>query len=410
MTAHPLVGQTLHNHRILDKLGAGGMGEVFLAEHTRLGRKAALKLVHAALSANTDAVARLFGEARATASLHHPGIVDVYDCDVHSDGRAYLVMEYLDGETLAERLRRGPLAPDYALVAAVGAQIAGALAAAHAGGIIHRDLKPANVFVLREPAWPKGLAVKLLDFGTAKLLDDSRANVGPLTRDGELVGTPLYMSPEQCRGDRQVGASADLYSLGCVLYEAICGTPPFAADSLGAMIEAHLAGAVPDPKALSPGLPEPLRLLLLAMLEKRPASRPQSAAEVERRLADIATAAVTQRPGTAWPSRRRPRRWLSLALVGVSVGAAAGGLIAWAREGSAPGRPPAAAAPGGSPSARATPRPPVAPAAAAPPPAAPTPPAAAPVEPSPARADKPAAPAKRTRAPRPAGRYLPIED
>src|SRR4029450_7861806 len=140
------------------------------AEHTRLGRKAAVKLLHATLSANAGAVARLFGEARATPSLRPPGIVDVYDCDVHTDGRAYLVLEYLEGETLAERLRGGPLAPDYALGAPGGAHNGGALAAARAGGIIHRDLKPANIFVLREPAWPRGLALKLLDFGTAKLL------------------------------------------------------------------------------------------------------------------------------------------------------------------------------------------------------------------------------------------------
>jgi eukaryotic-like serine/threonine-protein kinase len=406
--SHPLVGQTLHNHRILDKLGAGGMGEVFLAEHTRLGRKAAVKMIHAPLSANSDAVARLFGEARATASLRHPGIVEVYDCDVHSDGRAYLVMEHLEGETLAERLRRGPLAPDYALVATAGAQIAAALAAAHAGGIVHRDLKPANIFVLREPAWPRGLAMKVLDFGTAKLLDDTLSRVGPLTRDGELVGTPLYMSPEQCRGDKQVGPTADVYSLGCVLYEAICGTTPFAADSLGAMIEAHLAAAVPDPKALSPGLPEPLRLLLLAMLEKRPANRPQSAADVRRRLEAIAGAAATLRPGTTRPAQQRPRRWRPLALVGVSVGAAAGGLIAWAREGAAPAPAPVAVPAGPRAPEPARPRPPVAPAA----PAAAAPPAAAPAEPPAAagKASKPAGPAKRARPPRAQRRYLPIED
>jgi serine/threonine-protein kinase len=319
-----MIGTVFRSYHILGRLGAGAMGEVFLAEHARLGRRVALKLLHPVLSANTAAVERLFTEARATASLSHPGIVEVYDCDLNSDGRAYLALEHLEGETLATRLGRGRLAPDYPLVAAIGAQVAEALSAAHARGIVHRDIKPANIFLVPDPARPGGVAVKLVDFGTAKFIDDSLAHAGPESRAGEIVGTPLYMSPEQCRGRGPVGAAADVYSLGCVLFESICGRPPFSGDGLGIMIEAHLTEAVPDPKALTPDLPEALRLLVLAMLEKSPAARPESAAEVARRLAALAAGDGAARRATV-PRRGKTLRrslWASVAVGSLAAVAA----------------------------------------------------------------------------------------
>jgi serine/threonine-protein kinase len=329
-----MVGQTLRNYLVLARLGAGGMGEVYLAEHTRLRRKVALKVLLPVLSAHTEAVARFFAEARATAQLQSPRIVQIFDCDVHADGRAFLAMEYLEGETLAQRLARGPLAPDYPLVARLGAQIAAGLEAAHARGIIHRDLKPANIFLC--PGEASGPAVKLLDFGLAKLVDEVHAPAAVNTRSGEIIGTPAYMSPEQCRGHGAVDARSDLYSLGCILFEMCCGRRPFVCDGVGELISAHLRELPADPHDLQPALPRPLRGLILALLEKDPAHRPPSAGAVRESLEAFAAgdASVPPAATSVAPGGRRGQGRALWTLVTVAGLAGAGAFLLWspARE------------------------------------------------------------------------------
>src|SRR5262249_53040048 len=181
------------------RLGAGGMGEVYLARHRHIGRDAAIKVLLPELSQNEDVVARFFTEARATAAIRHPGIVEILDCDVHKSGRAYIVMEFLEGENLAERLERaGSFARDLPGAGSILAQVASALAAAHAKGIVHRDLKPDNIFLTGTVAAGGAPSVKILDFGIAKLVVDDGEGRNK-TRTGSLLGTPTYMSPEQCR-------------------------------------------------------------------------------------------------------------------------------------------------------------------------------------------------------------------
>ena len=204
------------------------MGEVYLAEHKYIARRAAIKFLLPELTGSAEVLARFFAEARATSVIEHPGIVQVVDCDVHRDGRAYIVMELLRGESLRAYLERvHSLADDEAGGVAIFREIAAALAAAHRQGIVHRDLKPDNLFLHlstgRPPATP---VVKVLDFGIAKLLGQGGEG-GTKTRTGQLLGTPLYMSPEQCRGARSVDHRSDVYSLGCIMYELFCGVPPY---------------------------------------------------------------------------------------------------------------------------------------------------------------------------------------
>ena len=220
-----MIGTLIGPYRILGKLGAGGMGEVSLAEDTRLGRRVGLKTLSHAATHDPEAKRRLLREARAAAALNHPNIASIYDI-VEADGRTHIVMEYVSGGTLSLRLRQGPLPIDQ--VVDIGIQLTDALEEAHSHGIVHRDLKPANVCVT-----PEG-KVKVLDFGLAKSrpLQASDATIdapltGPsLTQMGQVIGTPGYMSPEQLRG-QSVDHRTDIYSLGVVLYELSTGQRPF---------------------------------------------------------------------------------------------------------------------------------------------------------------------------------------
>ena len=266
---------------MLQELGQGGMGRVYLAQHHRIERRAAVKVLLPELSTNAGVVERFFTEARATSSIRHPGIVEVLDCDV-VDGNAFIVMEYLEGESLATYLRRIlGLASDRVFALAVGAQVAQAVAAAHARGIIHRDLKPDNVFLCASTT-DNHVVAKVLDFGIAKLAQQ-RDTVH--TRSGAIMGTPAYMSPEQCRGGtRIIDARSDIYALGCILYEMLCGRRPFVRDGLGDMIVAHVSEAPEPLAALVPGLPLPIDALVLRMLAKDPAARPQSMEAVSEEI------------------------------------------------------------------------------------------------------------------------------
>ena len=276
----PAIGETIGSYQVLKQLGAGAMGEVYLAEHRHLKRKAAVKLLAPELVGRPDLLERFFLEARATSAIAHPGIVQVFDCEVDATGRPYIVMEFLDGETLAAVLARRGALP--ALTAArLGRGMAEALEAAHAKGIVHRDLKPENVFVQSQP--PD--SVKLVDFGIAKLAGDFRAGQVHQTRSGALMGTPLYMSPEQCRDSANLDSRTDLYSLGCVLFEMLTGHPPFTHANLGDLVVAHLTESPRDARAENPSVPPALAQLVAELLRKSPAERPAGMRAVADRLA-----------------------------------------------------------------------------------------------------------------------------
>ncbi len=288
-----MIGQVIGNYRIVSELGRGGMGVVYRAEHVQLGRPAALKVLLPQLSSDAQIVQRFFNEARAASSIDHPGIVEIYDFGRHTDGSAYIVMALLKGESLDHRLMR-PIAPLEA--ASLIAQVAGALAAAHARGIVHRDLKPDNIYLVPNELLLGGIQVKLLDFGIAKLADEGHS--GFRTQTGVLIGTPAYMSPEQCMGRADLDHRTDLYSIGCILFHMLCGRPPFFSEQgTGVMIAMHLRDPVPDPRTLAPHLPEPLVAIILRLLEKDPAARFQSALELRQALVMAGAIAPMTSPG-----------------------------------------------------------------------------------------------------------------
>lgn len=275
-----MLGRSLGNYGVVSKLGEGGMGVVYLAQHVTLGKKAAIKVLRPALSSNQDVVSRFFNEARAVTAVRNPGIVDVYDFGFLEDRTAYIIMEYLEGESLAARLRRSRPAIPWTLT--VVRAITRALQAAHEHGIVHRDLKPDNVFLVPDADLPGGERVKLLDFGIAKLAH----GVGDAshTTTGTVMGTPTYMAPEQCRGAGAVDHRADLYSLGCVAYEMLCGQPPFVADGPGDVIARHLYFEPQPPRSRRTEIPAELEEIVLRLLKKDPRARYATAAELVRAI------------------------------------------------------------------------------------------------------------------------------
>jgi eukaryotic-like serine/threonine-protein kinase len=266
-------GASLGAYQVVRRLGAGGMGEVWEARHSLLGRSAAIKVLHPNYSSEPEIVARFFNEAKAAAAIADPGIVQIFDFGHHSDGSAYIVMEMLRGETLEHRLRRsGPLR--WADALRLVRQIASALAAAHDRGIVHRDLKPENLFVVADPEVIGGERIKVVDFGIAKLVGDDSVK----TQTSAVMGTPLFMSPEQCRGAGRVEQRSDVYSLGCVLFALLTGGPPFCAAGAGEIIAMQLREPAPPPSHRAPGLPMAVDQLTLQCLEKEPSHRPSMTA------------------------------------------------------------------------------------------------------------------------------------
>ncbi|HEV7553912.1 MAG TPA: serine/threonine-protein kinase [Kofleriaceae bacterium] len=264
---------------MLRKIGEGGMGMVFIGQHTLIGRHAAIKILKPHLCEHKETLDRFFNEARATSAIRDPGIPALFDFGITPDNSAYIVMELLEGESVDVRVHRlGVLSPADAL--RITRQVASSLAAVHAAGIVHRDLKPANLFIVADPEATAGERVKILDFGIAKLGPDLRD--GSNTRTGAVMGTPIYMSPEQC-GGKVVDHRSDIYSLGCVLFDLIAGRPPFDVPGAGPVIAAHLKEPPPKPSSVvSQPLPPGLDELVLRCLDKSPDERYQTMLDVVR--------------------------------------------------------------------------------------------------------------------------------
>ena len=267
------------------------MGVVYRAAHTTLGRPAALKMLLPQFSADDVIVQRFINEAKAASAIRHPGIVEIYDVGTHSDASVYIVMALLPGQSLEAKLRGRALPLHEALN--IAQQVAGALAAAHDTGIVHRDLKPDNIFLVPDEDMPGGVRVKLLDFGIAKLVGGN--NVA-MTQSGMMMGTPLYMSPEQCRGAADVDHRTDLYALGCVLYHMVCGRTPFTGDSVGMIIAAHLRDEPVPPSRLEPGIPRELEQIISSLLHKEREGRLQRASAVRTALKQLAGMSSSQPP------------------------------------------------------------------------------------------------------------------
>jgi serine/threonine protein kinase/tetratricopeptide (TPR) repeat protein len=305
-----MVGQTVSHYRVLKLLGRGGMGTVYQAEDTRLGRQVALKFLPADLARDRHALERFQREARAASALNHPHICTIHDINeaepsTRSGAAApFIAMELLEGQTLKERLRGGPLPMQD--VVDLGLQLADALSAAHAKGIVHRDIKPANVFITT-----RGTG-KLLDFGLAKFVLEPLAGAPDAptvtgewaTGAGVALGTVGYMSPEQVRGE-PLDARTDLFSLGVVLYEMATGEAPFQGATAGAVLGAILHLAPTAPARLNPGLPAELGRIVSKLLEKERALRYQSAADLGvdlRQLKHDRESGRSAAPGVAEPS------------------------------------------------------------------------------------------------------------
>jgi eukaryotic-like serine/threonine-protein kinase len=277
-------GAVIGNYRVVRKLGEGGMGAVYLAHHTLLGRRAAVKVLLPSLSQREEIVSRFFNEARATTSINDAGIVQIFDFGYHTDGSAFIVMELLEGEALDARLQRLGRLPAYDALR-LCRQVATSLAAAHAQNIVHRDLKPENIYLVRDAEVAQGERPKILDFGIAKLAGDHPGK--SKTHTGALMGTPIYMSPEQCRGAAELDHRSDIYALGCVMFHLITGAPPFDGVGMGDIIAAHLREPAPVPSSRLPGVSQGVDALILRCLAKSPDERFQTMTELAAAIGQL---------------------------------------------------------------------------------------------------------------------------
>jgi len=304
-------------YEVLRRIGEGGMGAVYEARHTLIGKRVAVKVLLEKFHAKSDFVARLLQEARLASSIGHENIVDVTDFGTTDDGRSFVVMEFLDGESLADLERReAPLPIERSL--RIVRQAASALGAAHAKGIFHRDVKPENLYLVR-----RGDAdfVKVVDFGISKAVKpggDEGAESYRLTHTGLLLGTPLYMSPEQARGEEDLDHRVDIWALGVLLYECLTGEVPFRANNYLQIISQVLTHEPPSPARLRPelGIPDAVDAVVMRAMDKDRARRYQSMGELERDLerllAGDQNVGLPPAVAGAAPSRMAPRWPLAL--------------------------------------------------------------------------------------------------
>jgi serine/threonine protein kinase len=320
-SAEPTPGDVLGQYRIVERIGRGGMGVIFKAEHVRLGRQVALKVLRSGLIKRTDAVQRFFTEARAVNEIGHPNIVDIIDFVEVVDADpplVYMVMELLKGESLGERLKRsGPLSP--AEVQLIALQIASALSATHEKQILHRDLKPENVYMVGTD--DGSVKIKLLDFGVAKAFGGRKG--ADLTNPGSAVGTPAYMAPEQIL-ERPLDARADIYTLGVLLYQMLTGDVPFKSRSQTDLLVAQVKTPPVPVGEHRPDIPDPLQRVVMTCLEKDPDQRFPDMAAVRSALEAVIGTEV-DRP--LLPPRKAPL-WPLFAVSAVLV--LASGVLIWA--------------------------------------------------------------------------------
>jgi serine/threonine protein kinase len=313
----PVIGRVIGNYRVLGPLGEGGMAKVYRAEHSTIGKEAALKLLNPEYSRKEQSVARFFHEAQAVNRIRHENLVDVFDFGKTPEGDHYILMELLHGEPLTDSISsKKPLSVDRILH--IGIQICYALEATHQKGIVHRDLKDANVF-LTTRAGQKDF-VKILDFGIAKLLDGSSPDIAK-TKSGAMIGTPLYISPEQARGSA-VGPASDIYAFGCLMFVMATGSPPFMDENAVAVALKHIDEPPPHPREKNPNLPEKLEAIILRCLEKSPEARYPSMLAVAKELEALAKGNTTLEI-----TSKIPRRAANHAQRNVVIGGAAAGLL-----------------------------------------------------------------------------------
>ena len=281
-----MAGKVFGGYRLVTQMRSGGMGTVYYAEHTLIGRRAAIKILHPEVSRNPQVLARFLMEARAANDIRHPNVVEITDIGESGDVH-YIVMGFLDGETIGERLERTKTL-DEDVVVRIVRQVASALAAAHDHGIVHRDLKPENIFLLNHPDYPD--YVKVLDFGIAKLLGPHGPNAMKNTMAGTVLGTPAYMSPEQCRPESELDHRSDIYSLGIVMYEMVTGMVPFRHESAPDVMLAHMRDQPVAPIALNPKLSHHMNAAILRALEKNPGDRFATMRELREAIENAARA------------------------------------------------------------------------------------------------------------------------
>jgi putative nucleotidyltransferase with HDIG domain len=284
-TAQGLLGTVVGGYRLVTELGSGGMGTVYYAEHLVIGRRAAIKVLRPEVSKDETIVSRFLTEARSVNDIRHPNVVEITDLGRHGE-LYYIVMSLLEGETLGERLERVRTLDEPSVVR-IARQVTSALGTAHERGIVHRDLKPENIFLTNHPDYPDH--VKILDFGIAKLVGDRKA--GHQTQVGAIIGTPAYMSPEQCRG-ADVDHRSDVYSFAVVLYEMLTGRPPFIGEGIGDIIVGHVVHEPVPPIDLNPKISSRVNATIMRALAKDPNKRPASMRELREGLEDLPAGAA----------------------------------------------------------------------------------------------------------------------
>ncbi len=324
-----MIGRVVGKYTILDPIGEGGMGMVYRAEHVVLGSTAAVKVLLPQFTRDPVVLERFFTEAKAASSIRHPGITEVFDYGRLGD-QAFIAMELLRGDDLTSFLaRHGVLSPTVAVE--IVKQLLSALDAAHMLGVVHRDVKPDNIYLVRDAAAPGGIRVKVLDFGIAKLVGDQLGSKAK-TKGGSILGTPAYMAPEQCRGGAEIDARADLYAVGCILFELLTGRPPFLAEGGGEQMAMHIYEPPPRLSQLAPEVPVELDALVAKMLTKAPSDRTPSAAWVLAALERVPVPAIEgQLPlGMRAPTPAPPDtdggglpRWIPIVVVLVAIAIAA---------------------------------------------------------------------------------------